>query len=221
MTFSLNWTKILIIFLFAISLARAKADGTTNKEIHERMDQLKANMENSEFNFEQYSKNLDIVTENLKGLDQAKNKLTKMRRQVEENTKHAAMNNSDLDLQAKSVHALIQKEQTMIESESHFIELLRAKIDFLQTNQKKRTENISGYKKRLQEIASEKIEWDDQRKNAEQILTQISFKENQLNEERKAWASKEADYHSEVSKWAQESSLTKTEYKKYRKLSSE
>lgn len=208
--------QILMTLMLAGWIQSASAD--EKAQIRESIDQLKINAENSQSNLEQYKKNMETVKTNLGEVDKALKNLRSMRKQVLENSKKAELNKADLDRQKLVLAGYIKKEDEKKMGEQKQIEALQKKIADLQKNQLKRDENVANYNLKMQEIEREKLEWDEQKKNSEEIVSQISAKEKIASDERTRWAQKDDSYTKEVEKWNREAKFADSNYRKYKKL---
>lgn len=187
--------------------------------IQPKLDQLKQNAENSQKNLDQYEGNLKTVEKNIMEIDQAMITLGRQRQQIQKNIANVEKGRQELDLQKKSVDALITKEKVKIEKDQEQINQIKKRLAELEENKQRRELNIVSYQKKLDEIEQGHKDWQSQRDQVSSIESEIANKEKVAKEDRQKWTEKRDTYKGEVVKWKKEAKTNLTNYKRYKKLS--
>ncbi len=212
----MGWVRLVIIIstIFFMGRAAWSADG----EVQTQLNQLKLNQENSEKNKEGYEKNQKISADNVKAIDENLKALATQRAQIHENVKKADANVAIMDKQEGQINSLIKKETDQEESEKKQVAALEERINKLKENMAKRESNIMEYQGKMKTISTEKNQWMEQKKIAEDVEKTIDGKEKQANVDRAEWKKKANAYAAEVAKWKSEADTNRSTFKKYDKL---
>jgi len=109
-------------------------------------------------------------------------------------------------------------EEKTLNAKNLEINKLKELLDKLQKNAAQHQANILAYEKKLSEIEQEKMNWDTQKQQMNEIKTTIDRKVANIEKDRKNWSDKTAGYKKEMKKWKKEYNLADTTYKKYDKL---
>lgn len=198
--------------LFCFGLASAETD------VEAQLQRLKTNMENSQKNYEQYRKNLDVVSQNIKESEKAIQDLKKLKLDLSANSNKVEENKKALDKAKLQVLDLKAKEKLKLEQEGKQLAELEAVMKKLQGNMKQREINLATYDAKVGEIENEKMDWDNQKKSMAELDGKISEKEKLAQVERQKWQAKKSDYSKETAKWETTKKSSSENYAKYKRL---
>ena len=212
-------TKLVLATFVAAMIGFVGSHALAKTNVKAQIAQLKTNAENSEFNRKQYQDNLDIVNKNVGQANKAIGELGAMKRQLFYNTRNVDKNEKQLTFMEHDIQRLETKEQFKMNDENKQINVVQKYLAELQSNEKKRQDNLKAYNKMLQEAQNEEKEWTTQVKQMAQLEAELSTKQQQAEKEKTLWIGKRKDYVEQARIWSVKARRARATYNKYKSIS--
>ncbi|MGE3758705.1 MAG: hypothetical protein AB7H97_13165 [Pseudobdellovibrionaceae bacterium] len=165
---------------------------------------LHTNVENSEYNIDQYKKNLTIVDGNIKSVGQVLTQVKTQEQGIAADIKSNKSTLAEINKKEQTLKKMITTEQELMTKETAQLAELEKLMAQIRKNQELRTTNIADLQNKAQSIEAEKGAWverDNQLKEQQKV---VKARLDQLSQEDKTWKGKKRGYEGEVSRWQKE-----------------
>lgn len=196
--------KTTILTSLTLALVALPSHADTN--VDESIEQLKTNVENAKSNYEQYEENAKIAGKNFKTTSEAIVVLKNQKQQVLKTDVNIDENQKVLDQVKLQLKGLKAEEQKKLDEEQKQAQKLEARLNEMKKNLEKRKLNLEAYDRKMAEVDKEKNDWEFQRKNMQNLVSQIQEKQKQAESEKVTWGKKKDSYEAEAKKWKNASS---------------
>ena len=202
---------LLAVFLFTQG-AWAKTD------VNDALQQIKTNEDNAKGNKKQYQENESIASKNIVEVTAAIKALREQKTQLTANTLNLDKNRAILEKMQQKLQEYTQGETQDLKKEDAQITQLKATLTKLEANKKQHEENLATYQQKINDVNTEKADWDSQKQGIVQIAKDLDSKEAKALTEREKWIAKRKGYHEESAKWEKESEIAEQHRVKFEKL---
>lgn len=206
------------IKILVIALTAAPLFSFAQVDIEQRMNVMKANVDNSTYNFERNKENMDTSAENVKELSRILNEMAKLKLQGEKDLKVANDNLEELAKAKQLYEGYIKEEANFIAEEQQNIEKLKELTRKVLTNIEQRKKNILAYQDFVQKVDQKIKEWDGNQRKIASTLEIIESKNQSTTNERNAWLDKTKLYKDEASNWAKQKKISEVNYDTFSKM---
>ncbi len=187
-------------------------------DIEQRMSVMKANVDNSTYNFEKNKENLETSAANVKELSNVLNEMSKFKLQGEKDLKVANENLQELSKAKQTYEGFIRAEADAIGAEQQNIEKLKDLTRKVLTNIDQRKKNILAYKSFLDKVDQKLKEWDVNQRKVASTLEMVEAKSKNTTNERGVWLDKTKLYKDEASNWAKQKKISEVNYEMFSKM---
>jgi chromosome segregation ATPase len=187
-------------------------------EISEALQQIKTNEDNAKGNKKQYQENESIASKNIVEVTAAIKALREQKSQLITNTQNLDRNRAILEKMQQKLQEYTQGETQALKKEDAQIAQLKTTLSKLETNKKQHEENLATYQQKINDVNTEKADWDSQKQATVQIAKDLDSKEAKALSEREKWIAKRKGYHDEAVKWDKESEIAEQHRVKFDKL---
>lgn len=187
-------------------------------DIEKQMETMKANVDNSTYNFEKNKENMDTAANNVKDLSDLLAELSKLKLQGEKDLKIANQNMEELAKAKQTYEGYIAEEANFIKEEQQNIEKLKELTRRVLTNMDKRKQNILAYQKFVDKVNQKLKEWDVNQRKVASTLEMIDSKSDTTTNERSIWLDKTKLYKDEASNWAKQKKISEVNYDMFSKM---
>ena len=203
---------VVLLFVGSSTLVLAKTD------VAGKVTQLKENSENSKANLKQYEDNMSTVDSNLLEAQRALKAIEKEKQSLTKQTSDTAKGKLSVGAAKKQIQSFMQTEQIKLDAERKQIEELKKTLVQLESNQKKREENLTAYKLKEDKVGSELASWSERNQSIIELEQSMNEKEGEARADVKRLTEKKVTYETEVSKWRKQTRLAERSYENFSKL---